>query len=159
MSQVTSTYAPRTRAEALLLEFLRDYETPCPVCGYNLKALVRPVCPECGQDLVLAVGAARVRMGWLLIALAPGFFSGIAAVFVLIPIVARLIFGDGRTFWLLNATDLFGWCSGVFAILLAVKRHRFLALPRATQRWFALGIWFVHIAALASVFAIAWLFL
>jgi hypothetical protein len=44
--------------------------------------------------------------------------------------------------------DLFGWCSGVFAILLGVKRHRFLALPRSAQRWWALGIWFLHIAAL-----------
>jgi len=56
--------------------------------------------------------------------------------------------GDGRTAWLLNAIDLVGWCSGVFAILLAVKRHRFLAQPRASQRWWALGIWLVHVAAL-----------
>jgi hypothetical protein len=132
----------------MLLAFLREHEAPCPVCGYNLKALVRPVCPECGQELVLAVGAARVRMGWLLAAVAPGFFSGIAAVFLLIPIVARLIVGDGRMSWLLNALDLFGWCSGVFAILLAVKRHRFLALSRAAQRWWVLGIWLTHVAAL-----------
>ena len=137
-----------TRAQDLLLEFLREHDAPCPLCGYNLKAITRPICPECGQELVLAVGAARLRLGWLLAAVAPGFFSGIAAAFVLIPIVGRLIFGDGRMSWLLNALDLFGWCSGVFAILLGAKRHRFLALPRSTQRWWALGIWFVHVAAL-----------
>jgi len=143
-----ATAGTSTRAQDLLLEFLREHEAPCPLCGYNLKAVTRPICPECGQELVLAVGAARLRLGWLLAAVAPGFFSGIAAAFLLIPIGARLIFGDGRTAWVLNVMDLFGWCSGVFAILLGVKRHRFLALPRSAQRWWALGIWFLHIAAL-----------
>src|SRR6478672_10529133 len=133
----------------MLLAFLAGHDADCPVCGYNLRALTRPVCPECGQELVLTVGAARLRLGWLLAALAPGFFSGIAAVFVLVPIVARLAIGDGKWSPGLNVLDLFGWCSGVFAIVLAAKRYRFLALPRATQRWWALGIWFVHVAALA----------
>ena len=148
MTTATAT-ATTGRAQELLLEFLREHEAPCPVCGYNLKALVRPVCPECGQELVLAVGTPPLRLGWLMAAVAPGFFSGIAAMFVLVPIVARLIIGDGRMSWLLNAMDLFGWCSGVFAVLLAVKRHRFLAQSRARQRWWALGIWLAHVAALA----------
>src|SRR5262245_24699543 len=109
-------------AQDLLLEFLREHESPCPVCGYNLKALTRPICPECGQELVLTVGAVRLRLGWLFAAVAPGFFSGIAAIFVLIPIVARPIFGDGRMSWPLVPLDLFGLCSGIFAIILAKKR-------------------------------------
>ena len=154
MNQVTeqrehvSGSATSSRAQELLLEFLREHEAPCPLCGYNLKALVRPVCPECGQELVLAVGTPPLKLGWLLAAVAPGFFSGIAAVFVLIPIVARLIFGDGRMSWWLNGLDLFGWCSGAFAIVLGVRRHRFMAMSRSAQRWWALGIWFVHVAAL-----------
>jgi hypothetical protein len=132
----------------LLLEFLRDHDAACPLCGYNLRTLRRPVCPECGQELVLTVGAARVRIGWLMAAVAPGFFSGIAAVFLLVPIVARVAFGDGRMSWPLVWIDLFGACSGAFAVALAAKRHRFLALPRATQRWWAIGIWGVHVAAL-----------
>jgi hypothetical protein len=47
----------------------------------------------------------------------------------------------------LNAVDLFGWCSGGFAIILAMKRSRFLAQPRTRQRWLALAIWLVHISA------------
>lgn len=140
--------APTPRAQELLLEFLREHEAGCPVCGYNLKALTRPVCPECGQDLVLRVGAGRLRLGWLLVAVAPGFFSGIAAVFLLVPIVARLIVGDGRMSPGLNALDLFGWCSGLFAIVLAANAPRFLAQPRAAQRWWALGVWSVHAGAL-----------
>src|SRR3954452_11659127 len=101
-------------ARDMLLEFLGAYDADCPVCGYNLKALTRPVCPECGQELVLAVGVRRVRLGWLMAAVAPGFFSGIAAVFVLVPIFGRLILGDRRVSWSLVPLDLFGWCSGVF---------------------------------------------
>ena len=132
----------------MLLDFLREHEAACPVCGYNLKALTRPICPECGQELVLTVGAARIRLGWLLAALAPGFFSGIAAAFLFVPIVLRLVIGDGGWSYWLNALDLFGWCSGIFAIILARKRIRFLALPRFQQQMFALAIWLVHIAAL-----------
>src|SRR5215207_7280264 len=115
----------------MLLDFLREYDAACPVCGYNLRALARPICPECGSELVLTVGATRLRLGWLLVAVAPGFFSGICACFVLVMIIARLVFGDHRMSVGLNVVDLFGWCSGIFAILLAAKRNRFLAQPRS----------------------------
>lgn len=134
----------------MLLAFLREHDADCPVCGYNLRALTRPVCPECGHDLVLTVGTARLRLAWLLAAVAPGFFSGIAAFFVLIPIVARLVVGDGRMSPALNALDLFGWCSGAAAVVLARKRHRFLAMPLARQRNWAITVWLFHVAALAA---------
>ena len=136
-----------TRAQHMLLSFLREHDAPCPVCGYNLHALTRPICPECGHDLVLTVGTTRVHLGWLLASVAPGFFSGIAACFVLVMIVARLIFGDRKMSIGLNAVDLFGWCSGAFAIILAIQRSRFLAQPRTRQRWFALAVWLIHIGA------------
>lgn len=151
--------APTTRAQEMLLDFLREHEAPCPVCGYNLKALTRPICPECGNDLVLTVGVPRLGLAWLLAALAPGFFSGIAAVFLLVPIVLRYLIGDGQWSHLLNAVDLFGWCSGIFAILLASKRHRFLALTRFGQQMFALAIWLIHVAALGVFILLAARFL
>lgn len=139
---------PLSSADALLLDFLREHEVPCPVCRYNLKALTRPICPECGHSLRLTVGAGQVPLGWLLAALAPGFFSGIAAVFLLIPILARLFIGDGKTSWALNCLDLFGLTSGIAAVLLAMKRRRFLALPRSNQRWLTFCCWGIHLAAL-----------
>ena len=147
--QVPETTTTTTdRARDMLLDFLREHDADCPVCGYNLKALTRPVCPECGHELVLTVGAPRLRLGWLFVAVAPGFFSGIAACFLLVPIVGRLGFGDGKMSPTLNTVDLFGWCSGLFAIFLTRHRLRFIAQPRARQRWWALGIWFVHVLAL-----------
>ena len=142
----------------MLLDFLQEHDAACPLCGYNVRALTRPVCPECKQELTLTVGMARLGMGWLFAALAPGFFSGIAACFVLVPITGQLLFGNQSPPILIIALDLFGWCSGVFAILLARRRHMFLALPRARQRWVALMIWAVHVGAfvlfvlLAAVF-------
>jgi hypothetical protein len=139
------TLRPR---DVMLLDFLRQYDAPCPLCGYNLKALTQPICPECGQELTLTVGAARLRFGWLFAAVAPGFFSGIAACFLLVPIVGQLVFGDGKMSPVLNVLDLFGLCSGGLAIFIAIKRHRFLAQPRARQRALALLIWIIHVVAL-----------
>lgn len=131
----------------MLLDFLRENDADCPVCGYNLRALTTPICPECGHELRLTVGATRLRMAWLFVAIAPCFFSGIAACFVFVGIVARLIWGDHRMSATLNTVDLFGFASGIFAILLTRKRLRFIKLPLATQRWVAAGVWLVHIAA------------
>lgn len=148
--QVQKAATTTSRAHEMLLDFLREHDAACPVCGYNLRALTQPSCPECGHELVLSVGAVRLRLGWLLAAVAPGFFSGIAAFFVLMPVVGQYR-GDGRvspSVIYMIALDLFGWCSLLFAIILARKRSRFLAQPRARQRWWTLTIWFVHVAAL-----------
>jgi len=145
------------RAREMLLDFLREQDCPCPVCGYSLKSLARPICPECGHELMLTVGAMRPHLGWLLAALAPGFFSGIAAVFVLVPVVGQFVYNG--TVSPVLAVDLFGWCSGVWAIVLAVKRNRFLGKPRLLQRRWAIITWLVHIAALGLFILFAWLYL
>ena len=166
-----------TRKQEMLLAFLNEPDTDpthppvsaedpielvsshtCPVCSYNLKALTRPFCPECGKELKLTVGAANLHLGWLFAAVAPGFFSGIAAIFVLIPIFGRLFFGDGVLMPIPIMMDAFGWSSGIFAILLAKKRVRFLTQPLARQRTIALTLWFIHIAALGLFILIAAVF-
>lgn len=151
MSASESAHSPAdSRADELLLDFLRDHNAPCPICNYNLRALTKPICPECGQALSLTVSAAKLRIGWLLAAVAPGFFSGVAALFVLIPTFGQLI-GQRRItrgFLITGALDLFGWCSLAFAIFLASRFKRFIAQPRSRQRFQALGIWAIHIVAL-----------
>ncbi len=135
------------RTETLLLDFLRDHDADCPVCGYNLRGLTRAVCPECRQTLALTVGAPHLRLAWLFVAVAPGFFSGIAACFLCIPTIGMYVEG-GSVVWPFVAVILFGWGSGVFAILLAARRRRFVARTRAQQCLFALYIWIAHVAAL-----------
>ena len=137
--------------DIMLLDFLREHDAACPVCGYNLRALTRPVCPECRQELVLTVGVRRLGLAWLFVVIAPGFFSGIAACLVLIPTLA-ILFEDGILLLPLVGGVLFGWCSGVFAIIVAVRRHRFISQSRTRQRWFALLIWLIHFAALVLFF-------
>ncbi len=80
---------------ALLLTFLRERDASCPLCGYNLRSLVRPQCPECREDLILAVGVRKLRFGWFLATITPGLFSGIAAFFLLIPIIMSPLLGGG----------------------------------------------------------------
>jgi predicted RNA-binding Zn-ribbon protein involved in translation (DUF1610 family) len=134
-------------ATELLLQFLRDHDAECPACGYNLRALTQPTCPECGQPLVLTVGATRLKLGWLFVAIAPGFFSGISAAFVLVMIGLHLYF-LGTTWTVIVLMDLFGWLSLTFAIVLARRRARFLSMQTSSQAWLAIGVWIVHAAAL-----------
>jgi hypothetical protein len=138
---------PPARAQLMLIEFLREHDAACPVCGYNLRALTRPTCPECRQDLSLTVCAARLRVGWLFAAVAPGFFSGIAACLLLVPLV--ILHGRvGRPPLVFYALDAFGWLSAVFAIMLITRRVRFIAQRPAHQALAAAAIWLIHIAAL-----------
>ena len=63
---------------ALLLAFVRERDVECPRCGYNLRNLTQPVCPECHELLILKVGVRKFRLVWLILMLAPGLFSAIA---------------------------------------------------------------------------------
>ena len=148
MPQLDSAGTATNRREELLLEFLREFDAPCPTCGYNVKGLNRPFCPECNQELKLTIGVSRLRLGWLFVAVLPGFFAGIAGFFLAVPTVAISV-EDGVIVWPFAAFTLFCWCSGLFAIVLAFrKRNRFIAQPRSRQRWIVLAIWLIHLIAL-----------
>lgn len=159
-SELIREEAPATaanRAQRLLLDFLRDHDALCPLCGYNLKGLIRPVYPECQQDLALSVSTPHITLGWLILALAPGFFCGVAACLLAIPTTA-IYFEDGAFVWPFVFAVLFGWCSGIFAIVLAFgrrgcNRNRFIALPRRRQMMFVAIIYGIHIVLGMAFFA------
>ncbi|MEL6741876.1 MAG: hypothetical protein AAFP26_14580 [Planctomycetota bacterium] len=44
-----------------LRDYLADRDTPCPACGYSLRALTSCACPECGLDLELRVALTEPR--------------------------------------------------------------------------------------------------
>ncbi len=78
--------APVDRAE-LLRSYLRDYDAPCPSCGYSLRDLMGDSCPECGEGIALRVELAQPKMRmWItgLIGLSLGLgFHGIVLVILL----------------------------------------------------------------------------
>lgn len=138
-------HASLEKRDVMLLDFLREHDAPCPLCGYNLRALTRPMCPECKQQLTLTVGMQQPRLGWLLVAIVPGVFSGFAAILLAIPIIMSTLESGVLPPWFLLATDAFGFTSGFFAIGIALRRYRFLAMPMVTQRGWAIVIWTIHI--------------
>ncbi len=154
------TTADRQPADGdkLLLEYVRDRDAPCPLCGYNLRDLSTPTCPECREALSLTVGFRKPRFGWLLVTVTPGAFSGIAATFLIIPLVGSLLFPPSSAPWQLWGVDAFGWLSGLAALVLVKYRYAFLRLPQAAQRVWAVMAWAIHIAALAAFIAVVILF-
>lgn len=137
---------PPHDAEELLLQFVTERDATCPLCGYNVRNLTRPVCPECRQRLELRVGVAQISIGWYLAALIPCAFSGIAAVLLTAMIVASVL-GGGHPPPFLYVTLVFGWLSGIVGGLLIANRLRFLQQARSAQRTWAMLMWTIHILA------------
>src|SRR5262249_34908141 len=112
-----SANAPSRTADGqtLLLQFIHERDVPCPRCDYNLRNLTVPTCPECHEPLRLAVGLRRPKFGWLIAALAPGIFSGIAAFFMGGMLILMTLSPRGKVIWQPVALDGFGWLSAIGA--------------------------------------------
>lgn len=147
--------APVRDADAEVVAFLRGRSAPCPRCAYDLRDLDRAQCPECGEPLVLKVGSPRTRFGWLVVAMAPGCFSGVAAVLLFVPIfvstAAQRFQRSEPVPWPLLMADAFGFLSAGSVVLMYRKRHRMMAWPDRRQKWFACGVWGVHIVMFVTV--------
>jgi len=126
----------------LLLSFVHERDVECPRCGYNLRNLTQPVCPECSERLILHVGLAEPKLGWFLAAIAPGIFAGILAIVILVMIVT--IPGAPSE---VIITELFLVCSGVVGIGIIVGQRRFRAQSRQRQAAVAIGYWIAHVIA------------
>ena len=134
-----------------LLAFLRDHSAPCPACGYDLRGLTRPVCPECEHELVLTVGLARPRFGWLLVALVPGMFSGLAGLLLSSLIAYVAIFESDFAPPGIVLLALFGLASGASALAMGFYRQRLMAWPVGAQMRLAAVVWGVHVTAFLVV--------
>lgn len=137
----------------MLLEYLAGRSVPCPRCRSDLRDAREPRCPECGETIRLQVGAARPLVGWLILAIAPGIFSGLAGAMLGIPIVGSIWAGRG------GRIPIEVWfCESVAVVSIVVLlgiwrwRWRFLALGRRGQAIFAIGLWSLHILAAVYVF-------
>lgn len=95
----------------LLPAFLASQDVACPGCGYNLRGLREPRCPECGEAIALRVGLVDPRQGAGiagLIALAAG--AGMNALLLGYAVIRVVFFRDSLggmdTFLLLNIGGL-----------------------------------------------------
>ncbi len=151
---------PLRDPEAEVLAFLKGRSVPCPRCSYDLRDIQSAKCPECGEPLVLKIGSPRARFGWLVLAMAPGCFSGVAALFVLVPICMTI----GRRFppgqglpWPVVFADAFGFLSAASVGLMYRHRHRFMSWTAHRQRAFAAAVWAIHVLAFVLVVLALWL--
>jgi len=148
--------AADTSEQHLLLSYLRDRDVPCPACGYNLRDLTAPICPECRQDLTLSVGLRKPEFLWFIVLVTPGLFSIIAAGLLAVPLFGSLaITGQSQAPWQIWAIDGFGWCSGLTTLALIRWRFAFLRLGRVTQRTWALAAWLIHVLAFVAAIVLA----
>ncbi len=165
-----STLPDRSDAEGpgagLLQAFLREHRSPCPVCHCDLNGLRKAECPECGSPLALTIGSPEPRQGgWLLgviaCAMALGFDSVVAAVFVVSLLMFRPRNGELAPFLVTGAMILLAGTSGL--LLRAVIRRRRTWLRQTYRAQWTLGCaWFcgmgiAHVLAGVGILAIAML--
>lgn len=76
-----------TSDEQALLGFLADHDAPCPACGYNLRKLSQPTCPECGLPLKLSVGSDEpFKRAWAITLMLSAMVAGVGALCVLMTV-------------------------------------------------------------------------
>lgn len=154
MHDAPTTSPSRPPDDAEVVAFLRGRSAPCPRCSYDLRDITTPRCPECAEPLVLKVGSPQARFGWLVLAMAPGCFSGVAALFVAVPVGLTLIRffppGQGAP-WPIIVADAFGFLSAASVVIMYRHRHRFMAWKPARQRTVAVSIWGAHVLMFALV--------
>jgi hypothetical protein len=144
---IASIESASNDSTSLLLAYLRGRDAPCPVCGYNLRDLTRPVCPECAEPLALAVRAAERPIWPFILAMTPGLFSGVCAVLLALLIAHAVTIGGGLppVWWLPFVVESIGIASFAVAATLYRRRRAFLLLPGSSQLSWAAAIWIVHI--------------
>jgi hypothetical protein len=86
----------------LLCTFLNGRDVPCPNCNYNLRDLQGPLCPECGEKIVLRASLAEPKQGLLiagLVGLSAGAgLNGLLLIYIAI-LSIRGIFHLDRQAW------------------------------------------------------------
>lgn len=60
---------PNSTDKDFLIAFLRDRDIACPSCGYNVRNLSVPRCPECGEELALRLAMIDPKQGAMIVGL------------------------------------------------------------------------------------------
>lgn len=135
-----------------LLAFLQDRDASCPNCGYNVRNLTKPICPECQEALLLKVGSRTYPIRWLLVTIAPGIFTGITA--GIMAVLAALSGSFPKTIPLvILLTATFFTLSAVVAVVIISLHRRFIRQPQHRQVLWAASIWVIHLCAFFTFIA------
>ena len=137
-----------------LLGFLRDHAAPCPSCGYELRGLQSPTCPECGERLVLRVGAEQPRMLLLLLSIVPGASGLIFGLLMSAALLSRILEGRsiGRTDYTFWTVYIFSWFMALVTVVLIARPRRFMGFSLRIRSGITAEI------LLASLIFAVWLF-
>lgn len=94
----------------------------------------------------------------MILAMAPGCFSGVAAAFVAVPIFVSFwqLPPDQRAPWPVLAADAFGWLSAASVVVMYRHRHRIMAWRTRRQAVFTGLVWAVHILMFAVLLLALW---
>jgi len=157
-----ATHLPRNPPPEMLRAFLADHDAPCPVCGYNLRGVILPVCPECESPIELGVASAQSRLGaWLLALLAfamPLSFDILVGLMMIVGVVLSGGENAEGVFLMVALLTLTAVSIGVLWVLIARKRD-WLRMPQRRQWYFAWGlfiaVFLVHLAVGMTTFLIA----
>jgi hypothetical protein len=137
--------------EALLYQYLQCFDAPCPVCGYNLRQLTCDICPECGRQFRLAIGATQPQFAAFLFFLMPPIMTGGLSLTILASMLADLVRHGGIrivpiALWGLIALGFLD-LAGVF--VLYRRRSWFLRKPRPRRYLWVVASWLMHSAAVS----------
>jgi len=143
---------PLSSAKRLLLAYLAEHDAPCPVCHYNLRNLTQDVCPECGQQFRLTFGAVNMRLGALLLLLAPMIMvSGLALLFLCIVCIE-----PGRAPSGVYVILVTGFLDVLAAFAAYWKRASFSVHPRNTRALLIGLSWIANLAIVGLSIAYFW---
>ncbi len=137
-------------SEAELLQaWLSSRDVPCPVCGYNLRGLEQPTCPECGETLTLTLTNHPTHLAGYTLGLIGLTLSVLLA--ALFSIVAFSEHPPTSIVSVFAAAWLGGW-----ALRWRRNRKAFGGLPRHKKQeqvvvcWIAAIVFFVMILSLTA---------
>ncbi len=138
-------------ADRLLLDFVRDRDAACPRCGYNVRNLTKPVCPECEEPLLLKVGGRTYPVRWLIATVAPGIFTGVTSgIMAVIFLIALIVAGAPEPFFVpldVILTGSFFLVSAAVAGAIIIWSRRFVRQPQPRQVMWAVLLWVIHLCA------------
>ena len=121
--------------ESALVEYLRERDVACPLCGYNLRGLTAARCPECGRGLHLSVGLTEPRIGaWVtcLVGVTASAGLGLLATAAIVQNGWDVMYGGDASLAQRAAFTHF-LASMPAAAAVIVLRRRYRRLPQAAQ--------------------------